>query len=68
MNGFKNDLKIDDRHFEQLNKSLTNIIDQCHDNPFIVGFILDTAYCFPKEINLNPTRVCEGRFFEFPSF
>lgn len=62
MNGFQNNLKIDQQYFESINKCLTNMINQCHNNPSLVGFILDTAFCYPKQINLDPIRIAEGKF------
>lgn len=38
------------------------MINHYHYNPSLVGFILDTAYCYPMHINLNPNRVTEGEF------
>lgn len=61
MYGFKNNPKIDQRYFDCLNKSLNNIINQCHCDQSLVGFILDTAYCFPTQIHLNPNRVTAGK-------
>lgn len=60
--GFKNNPKIDHQYFESLNKSLTYMITHCNCNPSLVGFILDTAYCYPTQIKLDPNRVTEGKF------
>lgn len=62
MYGFKNNPKIDQKYFEKLNISLNNMINNCHSDQSLVGFILDTAYYFPTQINLNPNKVTEGKF------
>lgn len=59
---FKNNPKIDQQYFESLNKSLTKMMNHCHCNPSLVGFILDTACCYPSQINLDPNRVTESKF------
>lgn len=62
MYGLKNNLKIDQQYFESLNKSLTYMINNCHSsNSSLVGFILDTAYCYPVQINLDLSKVTEGK-------
>lgn len=66
MYGLKNNPKIDHHYFESLNKSLCNMINHCHSsNPSFVGFILDTAYCYPTQINLDPSKITEGKFRTF---
>lgn len=62
MYGIKNNPKIDQQYFESLNTSLSNMINHCHCNPSLVGFILDTACCYPMQINLDPNRVTEGKY------
>lgn len=63
---FKNSSKIDEQYFESLNKSLTNMINHCHSsNPSLVGFILDTAYCYPTQISLDPNKITEGKLSIF---
>ncbi|XP_029343352.1 DNA-dependent protein kinase catalytic subunit isoform X2 [Acyrthosiphon pisum] len=59
MCGLKNNPKINQQYFESLNKSLTTMINHSHCNHSLVGFILDTAYCYPTQINLDPNRVTE---------
>lgn len=54
--------KNDQQYYESLNKSLINMINHCHCNPPLVGFILDTAYCYPMQINLNIHKITEGKF------
>lgn len=59
---FKNNPKIDQQYFERLNRTLTKMINHCHCNPSLVGFILDTACCYPSQIHLDPIKVTEGKF------
>lgn len=61
MYGLKNNPKINQQCFESLNKSLTSMINHSCCNHSLVGFILDTAYCYPTQIKLNPSRVTEGK-------
>jgi len=61
MCGLKNNSKINQQYFDSLNKSLTTMINHSHCNPSLVGFILDTAYCYPTQINLDPNTVTEGK-------
>lgn len=61
MCGLRNNSKINQQNFESLNKSLTTMINHSHCDHNLVGFILDTAYCYPTQINLDLNRVTEGK-------
>ncbi|CAH1737387.1 unnamed protein product [Aphis gossypii] len=59
MYGLKNNPKINQQYFESLNKSLITMLNHSHGNHSLTGFILDTAYCYPTQINLDPNKVTE---------
>lgn len=61
MYGLKNNPKINQQYFESLNKSLITMLNHSHGNHSLTGFILDTAYCYPTQINLDPNKVTEGK-------
>ncbi|XP_060849991.1 DNA-dependent protein kinase catalytic subunit-like isoform X3 [Rhopalosiphum padi] len=59
MYGLKNNPKVNEQYFESLNKSLITMLNHSHGNHSLTGFILDTAYCYPTQINLDPNKVTE---------
>lgn len=61
MYGLKNNPKINQQYFKSLNKSLITMLNHSHGNHSLTGFILDTAYCYPTQINLDANKVTEGK-------
>ncbi|XP_025192516.1 DNA-dependent protein kinase catalytic subunit-like [Melanaphis sacchari] len=59
MYGLKNNPKVNEQYFESLNKSLITMLNHSHGNHSLTGFILDTACCYPTQINLDPNKVTE---------
>ncbi|XP_050441863.1 DNA-dependent protein kinase catalytic subunit-like isoform X2 [Adelges cooleyi] len=60
MSGLKDHIINKHSFFESLNNSLAKMVNDCHYNTSFVGFILDTAFCYPSEIHINICRVTEA--------